>query len=157
MWSQDSSSERIKMNENLLSWLLIYKIKPVSKDSRLNLKLWQRVPLRCCERNFQNSFFMLCGPTDTIPSRKSSPSCVMSSPPPSRGWTRLQASLLFEIRAFNKIAQLKQTPEIRITTLLGELKLESHDDVYVQVSCPHFGPHFTSCTPQDHSHICTFF
>ena len=56
----------------------------------------------------------------------------MSSPPP-RGWHKLQAALLADVRAFDKEA-LKPTPEIRVTTLLGELKLESHDEVYVKVS-----------------------
>jgi hypothetical protein len=56
----------------------------------------------------------------------------MSSPPP-RGWSRMQAALLADVRAFDKEA-LRPTPEIRVTTLLGELKLESHDEVYVKVS-----------------------
>lgn len=54
----------------------------------------------------------------------------MSSPPP-RGWCRRQSALLADVRAFNKEA-LRPTPEIRVTTLLGELKLESHDEVYTK-------------------------
>lgn len=54
----------------------------------------------------------------------------MSSPPP-RGWSRLQALLLADVRAFDKTA-LKPTLEIRVTTLLGELRVETHADVYVQ-------------------------
>jgi hypothetical protein len=56
----------------------------------------------------------------------------MSSPPP-RGWFGKQRALLADVRAFNR-ESLKPTPEIRVTTLLGELKLESHEEVYVKVS-----------------------
>ena len=78
----------------------------------------------------------------------------MSSPPP-RGWSRLQALLLADVRAFDKNA-LKPTPEIRVTTLLGELRVETHEDVYIKVSSLRVGfillhvPHFRALADPSH-------
>ena len=76
----------------------------------------------------------------------------MSSPPP-RGWTKLQAALLADVKSFDK-STLKATEEIRVTTLLGNLKLETHDDVYIKVNTLPMD-HFTPNSPPNPPHPLT--
>jgi hypothetical protein len=55
----------------------------------------------------------------------------MSTPPP-KGWSKLQALVLAEIKAYDR-STLRHTSQIKITTMSGEEIYESHDSLYVKV------------------------